>query len=162
MLNPRIAVFFMMAMIFSPGMFHAAAAYLPSSFSMCTTMLGVAAFMDWRGRLRTVEGIAWFAVGGIIGWPFSLLLAVPFLLEDLGFAILNDKEAVAEACQRYLKAAAICTAILVSRQKSSISTQSLIIKVCRVLSIVFVLSQTGSGASEYSALQCLFVSRQRA
>ncbi|KAF2495529.1 hypothetical protein BU16DRAFT_550235 [Lophium mytilinum] len=81
-INPRVAMFFLMIMAFSPGMFHASAAYLPSSFAMYTTMLGFSAFMDWRGGLRTAEGIFWFAFGGLIGWPFSTALVLPFLVEE--------------------------------------------------------------------------------
>ena len=66
-LNPRIAVFFLMAMVFSPGMYHAAPAYLPSSFAMYTTMLGFSSFMDWQGGIRTAQGIFWFAVGSLLG-----------------------------------------------------------------------------------------------
>lgn len=81
-LNPRIGLFFLVIMAFSPGMFHASVAYLPSSFTMYTSMLGMSAFMDWRGGSRTVQGIVWFGIGSIIGWPFAGILILPFLLED--------------------------------------------------------------------------------
>ncbi|KAF2801952.1 uncharacterized protein BDZ99DRAFT_455419 [Mytilinidion resinicola] len=81
-INPRVAMFFLMIMAFSPGMFHASAAYLPSSFAMYTTMLGFSAFMDWRGGLRTAQGMFWFAFGGLVGWPFSTALVLPFLVEE--------------------------------------------------------------------------------
>ncbi|KAK6608425.1 alpha-mannosyltransferase, partial [Botrytis cinerea] len=79
---------------FDPGFFHASASYLPSSFAMYTTMLGMAAFMNWRGGLKTAQGIFWFAVGGILGWPFSMALSAPFLIEEVIFASLSDKDAV--------------------------------------------------------------------
>ena len=92
-LNPRIANWFMLVMLFSPGMFHASAAYLPSSFSMYTTMLGMTSFMDWRGGSKTHVGIMWFGIGAIIGWPFSAALIGPFLLEELILAsITKDVE----------------------------------------------------------------------
>ncbi|KAI9710855.1 MAG: hypothetical protein M1812_007307 [Candelaria pacifica] len=90
-LNPRMGILFLLAMIFSPGMFHASAAYLPSSFAMYTNMLGMAAFMDWRGGLRTAQGIFWFATGGIVGWPFATILITPFMLEELGLATLSKQ-----------------------------------------------------------------------
>ncbi|MCJ1380948.1 mannosyltransferase [Xylographa soralifera] len=94
-LNPRIANWFMLVMLFSPGMFHASAAYLPSSFSMYTTMLGMTSFMDWRGGSKTHIGIMWFGIGGIIGWPFSAALIGPFLVEELILAsITRDVEIV--------------------------------------------------------------------
>jgi alpha-1,2-mannosyltransferase len=102
-LNPRIALFFLMAMIFSPGMFHASAAFLPSSFAMYTTMLGMAAFMNWRGGLKTAQGIFWFAVGGVLGWPFAVALAAPYLFEELIFACMSSKEAFIDAIMRSLR-----------------------------------------------------------
>ncbi|KAI9783962.1 MAG: mannosyltransferase [Geoglossum umbratile] len=88
-LNPRVGLFFLLAMVFSPGMFHASAAYLPSSFAMNTTMLGMSAFMDWRGGLKTAQGMFWFAAGGILGWPFALALAVPYLIEEVVLAAIS-------------------------------------------------------------------------
>lgn len=99
-LNPRIGIMFMMAMIFSPGMFHASVAYLPSSFSMYTAMLGMAAFMDWRGGLKTHLGIMWFGIGAIVGWPFSAALIVPLVMEDIFLAYLSIDRS--EAAFRYL------------------------------------------------------------
>ncbi|KAF8857265.1 glycosyltransferase family 22 protein [Acephala macrosclerotiorum] len=92
-LNPRVALFFFFAMIFSPGMFHASAAFLPSSFAMYCTMLGMTSFMNWRGGLKTAWGIGWFAVGGILGWPFAMALSLPFLVEEIILASLSSKEA---------------------------------------------------------------------
>ena len=45
--------------------------------------------MDWRGGLRTAQGIFWFAFGGLVGWPFAIALALPFLLEELLLASLT-------------------------------------------------------------------------
>jgi hypothetical protein len=102
-LNPRIALFFMMAMIFSPGMFHASASFLPSSFAMYTTMLGMAAFMNWRGGLKTALGMFYFSIGGILGWPFAIALSAPFLLEELIFASLSSKDAFIDAIMRFIR-----------------------------------------------------------
>jgi alpha-1,2-mannosyltransferase len=88
-LNRRIAYFFTIIVIFSPGTFHAVTAYLPSTFAMYCNMLGVAAFMNWRGGLRTAQGIFWFAIGGIWGWPFASVLALPFFIEELCLAFAN-------------------------------------------------------------------------
>ena len=86
--NPRIGIMFGFAIVFSPGMFHASVSYLPSSFSMYTAMMGAAAFMNWRGGLKTAEGIMWFGIGGIVGWPFSTALIIPLMAEDLFLASL--------------------------------------------------------------------------
>ncbi|CAI9637829.1 unnamed protein product [Alternaria burnsii] len=80
----RVASFFAMIMVISPGMYHAAPAYLPSSFAMNCAMLGFASFMDWsKSTMRTAQGITWFAVGSALGWPFAGALALPFIAEDL-------------------------------------------------------------------------------
>ncbi|OAL45013.1 hypothetical protein IQ07DRAFT_624912 [Pyrenochaeta sp. DS3sAY3a] len=89
--NPRVAIFFMIAMIISPGMYHAAPAYLPSTFAMYTTMLGFSAFMDWSGAIRTAEAITWFSIGAILGWPFAGALVLPFLAEEVIMAWLTGK-----------------------------------------------------------------------
>ncbi|KAJ3567429.1 hypothetical protein NPX13_g6768 [Xylaria arbuscula] len=75
-LNPRIGLFFLMALVMSPGNFHASAAYLPSSFAI------------------RPGGIWWFAVGGILGWPFASALCAPFMLEEaiFAFTFMSDRE----------------------------------------------------------------------
>ncbi|KLJ09366.1 alpha-1,2-mannosyltransferase [Blastomyces silverae] len=88
-LNPRIGVIFIMIMVFSPGMFHASTAMLPSSFTMYTSMLGMCAFMDSRGGLKTGRGIMWFGIGAILGWPFAGALVVPFLLEEIAVGYVS-------------------------------------------------------------------------
>ena len=92
-LNPRIGVMFGLISVFSPGMFHASIALLPSSFTMYTTMLGVAAAMDWQEGLKTGLYMMWFGIGAVTGWPFSLILILPFALEDFILAqMLNKKD----------------------------------------------------------------------
>jgi alpha-1,2-mannosyltransferase len=90
-LNPRVAIFFLMAMVSSPGMYHASIAYLPSSFAMYTTMLGFSAFMNWTGGMRTAQGIFWFAVGSLLGWPFAGALVFPFVFEELFLAVTTGQ-----------------------------------------------------------------------
>lgn len=110
-LNRRIGVMFMIAMISSPGMFHASVAYLPSSFSMYSAMLGTASFMDWLGGLKTAEGIMWFGIGAIIGWPFAAALIAPFILEDIYMAYRAKDRS---AAFRYADGISRCLAVLVS------------------------------------------------
>ena len=73
----------------SAGMFHAAAAFLPSTFAMYTTMLGTAAFIDRRRGFRTAEGVFWFALGGLLGWPFSMAMCIPHILEEVFMAVVS-------------------------------------------------------------------------
>jgi alpha-1,2-mannosyltransferase len=88
--NPRVALFFIFVLVFSPGMYHAAPAYLPSSFAMYATMLGFSAFMDWKGGIRTAQGIMWFGIGAVLGWPFAAALVLPFVAEELILASLTE------------------------------------------------------------------------
>ncbi|OGM48531.1 hypothetical protein ABOM_002478 [Aspergillus bombycis] len=81
-LSPKIGLFFLMIVAFSPGMFHASAAFLPSSFTMYMSMLGLTAFLDWR-RQKIAQGIMWFGLGAIVGWPFAGALIVPLLLAEV-------------------------------------------------------------------------------
>jgi alpha-1,2-mannosyltransferase len=81
--NPRVAIFFAMALVFSPGMYHAAPAYLPSTFAMYTTMLGFSAFMDWTQGMKTAQGVMWFGLGTTLGWPFAGALVLPFIVEEV-------------------------------------------------------------------------------
>lgn len=90
--NPRVAVFFLNAMVFSPGMYHAGPAYLPSTFAMYTTMLGFSAFMDWSGGfMRTAQGITWMAIGSVLGWPFAGALVLPFIAEEVILALVTGE-----------------------------------------------------------------------
>lgn len=66
-------------------------------------MLGAAAFMNWRGGLRTSYGIFWFAAAGILGWPFAAALCAPFILEEAIFALFNDSSALFESFMRALR-----------------------------------------------------------
>lgn len=75
----RVGLLYLVFTVCAAGMFHSATAFLPSTFAMYTTMLGTAAFI----RRRTVWGIFWFALGGLLGWPFSMAMCVPFIAEDL-------------------------------------------------------------------------------
>ncbi|KAH8123573.1 Alg9-like mannosyltransferase family-domain-containing protein [Trichoderma asperelloides] len=102
-LNARIGLFFLAITIISPGNFHASAAFLPSSFAMYMGMLGAASFMNWRGGLKTWQGITWFAVAGILGWPFAAALCVPYVLEELILVVFSDRDSLIEALIRFVR-----------------------------------------------------------
>jgi alpha-1,2-mannosyltransferase len=87
-LSPRIGVIYLMIVAFSPGVFCASVAYLPSSFAMYTANLGLAAFMDWRTGPKTAVGIMWFGIGAVVGWPFSGILVIFFMLEEIIICIV--------------------------------------------------------------------------
>lgn len=111
-LNPRVGIFFILALVFSPGNFHASTAYLPSSFAMYMVMVGAASFMNWRGGLKTSQGMFWFALGGVLGWPFATALCAPFVFEEAFFAVLSDGERFFEAFMR-LSRGVVATLVLV-------------------------------------------------
>lgn len=100
-LNIRIAISFLVIMATSPGMFHASVAYLPSSFTMYTTTLGMASFMDWSGsRLRTSQGIFTVGAGALLGWPFAAAMALPFAVEEVILAAISDRRSIDKLLMR--------------------------------------------------------------
>lgn len=113
-LNGRIGMFFLIATVTSPGNFHASAAFLPSSFAMYMCMIGAASFMNWRGGIKTAHGIFWFAVAGILGWPFASALCAPYLLEELVLVFFSDKDAFIEAIIRFFRGVIAGLLVLVS------------------------------------------------
>lgn len=99
-----------MIVVFSPGIFYASVAFLPSSFAMLTSTLGLAAFMARTGGLKTAAGIMWFGIGALVGWPFAGVLIVPFIAEDwLGAVVSKDTW---ETFRRYLDGTVRCLIVL--------------------------------------------------
>ncbi len=90
-LNFRIAIIFTIAMVTTPGMFYASVAYLPSSFAMYTSMMGLAAFIDIKSGSGTSQGIMWFGIGAIVGWPFAAALILPLFTEELTYLWLTGR-----------------------------------------------------------------------
>ena len=103
---------YLLMTIAAAGMFHAATAYLPSTLAMYTMMLGTTAFVDRSSGFRTVEGVFWFAIGGLLGWPFSLAMVLPFTIEDLYLGVL--KSGWANTVGRVFKAGVGALGVLVS------------------------------------------------
>lgn len=65
-----------------------ALAFLPSTFTMYTTLLASSywfhpATSTRTGTSRAYKATLLFAVGAIVGWPFSAALAIPFTMEQL-------------------------------------------------------------------------------
>lgn len=93
--------------ICSAGMFHSSVAFLPSTFAMYTTMLAAAAFLE----RRVIRGIFWTAVGGFLGWPFSLAMCIPFLLEDIVVGAISGR--LGGVFLRFIKGGLLSLALLV-------------------------------------------------
>lgn len=109
-LNPRIGVFYLMIVLFTPGFFYASVAFLPSSFAMYTSTLGLTSFMDWHGGAKTSTGIMWFGIGALLGWPFSGALIFPFVVEDWVVAIITQD--AFDTFRRYLDGIVRCLVVL--------------------------------------------------
>ncbi|KAF0412292.1 glycosyltransferase family 22 protein [Gigaspora margarita] len=85
-LGPRVGRYLIIAMLFSAGMWNASTAYLPSTFTMYTTMV---AFFYALMPVSTTSGrrvhrtIFWVGLGSLLGWPFSAAVGIPAALEEL-------------------------------------------------------------------------------
>lgn len=77
-------------------------------------MVGAAAFMNWRGGIKTAHGIFWFAVAGVLGWPFASALCAPYLLEELVLVFFSDKDAFIEAIVRVFRGVVAGLIVVVS------------------------------------------------
>ncbi|KAF7303187.1 Mannosyltransferase [Mycena kentingensis (nom. inval.)] len=94
-INERVGRYLFFMLLFSAGMWNASAALLPSSFAMYTTTFAFSYALQpataQNGR-RTLSATLLFATGAIVGWPFALALAIPFVLEEL-FIFSGDRVA---------------------------------------------------------------------
>lgn len=90
-MSPRVGLLYVLISSSAAGMFHASVSYLPSTFAMYCVMLGTASFLDDpQGSSNMTKGIAWFAIGTIIGWPFVCVLVVPSVLQEAILAFRRE------------------------------------------------------------------------
>jgi alpha-1,2-mannosyltransferase len=85
-INPHVGRYLLVALAGSAGMFQAAVAYLPSSFSMITTMMAFSFVLQPPtnfSRNRTYGATFFFGLGALLGWPFCAALGIPFVIEEL-------------------------------------------------------------------------------
>lgn len=92
-----VANWFLLFSTVSAGMSHAGVALLPSSFAMGWITLGTASALDVltmenssKSVRPSVIAITSFLVSGIVGWPFTLVLGLPFGLFTLGSRFQTD------------------------------------------------------------------------
>lgn len=68
-------------------------AFLPSTFAMYFNMLAMS-FALRTSTKRTDDRVLFatvcFAIGAIVGWPFSIVISFPFVFEEL-FVLSGDK-----------------------------------------------------------------------
>lgn len=84
--NSKVGNWFLFFTSVATGMAHAGVALLPSSLAMQTTILATMYSLEsFRGDLvpSSIQAIFSFLIGGVIGWPFALALALPFCLYSL-------------------------------------------------------------------------------
>lgn len=100
-----------MIVAFSPGFFNASSAFLPSSFAMYTSALGLTSFVDSHGGAKTASGIMWFGIGALLGWPFSGALIIPFVVHDWLIALVGQVD-LGETFRQYLNGVVRCLIVL--------------------------------------------------
>ncbi|KAL1757275.1 glycosyltransferase family 22 protein [Schizophyllum commune] len=91
-INERVGRYLFFMLSFNAGMWNAAPAFLPSSFAMHACTLAFAYAMEpcsIKNNRRTLAATVLFATAAIVGWPFSLALAIPFVYEEL-FVVGSD------------------------------------------------------------------------
>ncbi|KAL9933340.1 hypothetical protein V8E36_008058 [Tilletia maclaganii] len=102
MIHPRVAKYLFVLLLGATGMTSAATALLPSTFTMYTTTLALA-YAFYPSRLPSPNSVpapsnltltstpflctflatSVFALGAIVGWPFAIVLSVPFVIEEI-------------------------------------------------------------------------------
>lgn len=100
-------------------------AFLPSSFAMYANALAFSNSIEPvnnRNFRRTMISTLAFATGAIVGWPFSLAVAIPFVFEEL-FLYGTDKVTsenktawMVARWRRMLTCAAVAALLFVSRE----------------------------------------------
>ncbi|KAK3822201.1 MAG: glycosyltransferase family 22 protein [Linnemannia elongata] len=84
--DPKIGRYLLLTLITSAGTWIASNAFLPSTFAMYTTMLFFSQMLQpprQHSAKRTFLAIFWVGLGGLLGWPFSAAVGLPFALEEL-------------------------------------------------------------------------------
>ncbi|KAG5647748.1 hypothetical protein DXG03_008471 [Asterophora parasitica] len=85
-INERVGRYLFFMLLVSAGMWNASSAFLPSSFAMYMTMFAFSYALERpsvQKSRRTLLATLSFATGAIVGWPFALALAIPFVFEEL-------------------------------------------------------------------------------
>ncbi|KAI0718861.1 glycosyltransferase family 22 protein [Cerioporus squamosus] len=94
-INYRVGRYLFFMLFCNAGMWIASSAFLPSSFAMYANTLAMAyAMAPSSGNMRrTLFATLAFATGAVVGWPFALAVAIPFVFEEL-FLTGTDKRMV--------------------------------------------------------------------
>ncbi|KAL4246967.1 Mannosyltransferase [Abortiporus biennis] len=93
-INYRAGRYLFFMLVCSAGMWTASTAFLPSSFAMYANTLAFTFALEptnSQNMRRTMFTTLSFALGAIVGWPFALAVAIPFVFEEL---FLSGKDVV--------------------------------------------------------------------
>ncbi|KAI0094255.1 glycosyltransferase family 22 protein [Irpex rosettiformis] len=85
-INYRAGRYLLFMMLFNAGMWNASVAFLPSSFAMYFNAIGFTYFIEPTNNSnfrRTLLATLAFATGALVGWPFAIAVALPFVFEEL-------------------------------------------------------------------------------
>ena len=84
-LNPRLGRYLLFSLLFSAAMYSSATNFLPSTFAMWGVMMSASySLRPVDGGLERIAGATFgIASASIVGWPFSALLGVPLVVEQL-------------------------------------------------------------------------------
>lgn len=98
-INPRCGWILLALLAGNAGLWSASVALLPSSFTMYTTTLALSYSLEpsrsdttaslsnrslpHTQKNRLIKATGSFALGAILGWPFAIVLAIPFAFEEL-------------------------------------------------------------------------------
>ena len=84
-LNPRLGRYLLFSLLLSAAMYSSTTNFLPSTFAMWGVMFSASySLKPVDGGLSRIAGATFgIAAASIVGWPFSALLGVPLVLEQL-------------------------------------------------------------------------------
>ncbi|CAR21702.1 dolichyl-P-Man:Man(6)GlcNAc(2)-PP-dolichol alpha-1,2-mannosyltransferase [Lachancea thermotolerans CBS 6340] len=114
-LSTQTATFWLFFQVFNPGWFHASVELLPSSFAMIS-LLGSLKFtlryLSTGAQDAFVKALLFNFVGGILGWPFVMILSVPLVVHYIfSHRILNTLKAGISAASRLAVVTAVVFAV---------------------------------------------------
>ncbi|KAK9239433.1 Alg9-like mannosyltransferase family-domain-containing protein [Lipomyces kononenkoae] len=89
-ISARAAKLFLVFSVSATGMFHASVTFLPSTFSMYFTMLAFSYILDEKARYAPHRALFMFAISGVLGWPFALVIASPLILDVVWRVFADD------------------------------------------------------------------------
>eukprot|EP00808_Paulinella_micropora_P013305 g53198.t1 len=72
--GPELGYALWIVLMFSAGLFHCTVAILPQTFAMWCVLCCMTAWLQARWE----QGVFWMGAASLLGWPFAVLLGIPF------------------------------------------------------------------------------------